>query len=100
MIRRPPRSTLFPYTTLFRSSSGRWVRPTRCTVGCDSNRPIRVSGRVLADLKEISENVRAELRVLDLGMELQAEQRPVSMPHRLDAAVRRAGERGEARPDL
>src|SRR3712207_7652713 len=25
MIRRPPRSTLFPYTTLFRS--GRWVMP-------------------------------------------------------------------------
>src|SRR3712207_8044275 len=29
MIRRPPRSTLFPYTTLFRSrldgASGRWV---------------------------------------------------------------------------
>src|SRR5438067_5708285 len=24
MIRRPPRSTLFPYTTLFRSISGRW----------------------------------------------------------------------------
>src|SRR5438046_5468757 len=23
MLRRPPRSTLFPYTTLFRSSSGR-----------------------------------------------------------------------------
>src|SRR5256885_12207468 len=27
MIRRPPRSTLFPYTTLFRSeSSGSWAR--------------------------------------------------------------------------
>src|SRR3989440_12883400 len=29
MIRRPPRSTLFPYTTLFRSRDGRpvfWVR--------------------------------------------------------------------------
>src|SRR2546429_6605618 len=28
MIRRPPRSTLFPYTTLFRSSTtgGRWSR--------------------------------------------------------------------------
>src|SRR6476660_652388 len=26
MIRRPPRSTLFPYTTLFRSRSPRWVR--------------------------------------------------------------------------
>src|SRR2546422_1242316 len=24
MIRRPPRSTLFPYTTLFRSSTGAW----------------------------------------------------------------------------
>src|SRR5690349_23148891 len=24
MIRRPPRSTLFPYTTLFRSSGRRW----------------------------------------------------------------------------
>src|SRR2546422_7801925 len=29
MIRRPPRSTLFPYTTLFRSRPGGWriVRP-------------------------------------------------------------------------
>src|SRR3712207_7900197 len=27
MIRRPPRSTLFPYTTLFRSLAGR-IRPT------------------------------------------------------------------------
>src|SRR2546430_13031384 len=26
MIRRPPRSTLFPYTTLFRSRGGRFVR--------------------------------------------------------------------------
>src|SRR2546422_3297649 len=25
MIRRPPRSTLFPYTTLFRSRAPRWV---------------------------------------------------------------------------
>src|SRR2546426_2675935 len=25
MIRRPPRSTLFPYTTLFRSQSGRTI---------------------------------------------------------------------------
>src|SRR5437773_7518250 len=26
MLRRPPRSTLFPYTTLFRSESLRWRR--------------------------------------------------------------------------
>src|SRR5215217_8869233 len=30
MIRRPPRSTLFPYTTLFRSSWTRPSRPWRC----------------------------------------------------------------------
>src|SRR5258708_25374234 len=29
MIRRPPRSTLFPYTTLFRSHATRWLR-RRC----------------------------------------------------------------------
>src|SRR5436853_5424309 len=28
MIRRPPRSTLFPYTTLFRSNRARRSRPT------------------------------------------------------------------------
>src|SRR5689334_23523489 len=27
MIRHPPRSTLFPYTTLFRSHPDRWIRP-------------------------------------------------------------------------
>src|SRR3712207_8944496 len=32
MIRRPPRSTLFPYTTLFRSGSG--TRGSVCTHGC------------------------------------------------------------------
>src|SRR5436853_3320610 len=31
MIRRPPRSTLFPYTTLFRSTQGR-----RCDGGSES----------------------------------------------------------------
>src|SRR3712207_9017162 len=33
MIRRPPRSTLFPYTTLFRSTSTKTIspeRPMRC----------------------------------------------------------------------
>src|SRR5437764_12629347 len=31
MIRRPPRSTLFPYTTLFRSSESRRSAKLRCT---------------------------------------------------------------------
>src|SRR2546426_5711504 len=38
MIRRPPRSTLFPYTTLFRSTSG--SRAHRVT---DSSPPLRTS---------------------------------------------------------
>src|SRR5438132_10070606 len=33
MIRRPPRSTLFPYTTLFRS--GRGSRDRACLLGSD-----------------------------------------------------------------
>src|SRR3712207_8240715 len=34
MIRRPPRSTLFPYTTLFRSPMGVTQSPLTTTVGC------------------------------------------------------------------
>src|SRR2546422_4274962 len=33
MIRRPPRSTLFPYTTLFRSPPAAGGRASRCTGG-------------------------------------------------------------------
>src|SRR3712207_7904619 len=40
MIRRPPRSTLFPYTTLFRSSNIRATRPgVSWIVGCSGSRP-------------------------------------------------------------
>src|SRR3712207_8415655 len=58
MIRRPPRSTLFPYTTLFRSAAGRpqgsahWrpppvLRPRRRRVGrCElGDRPDEEGGR-------------------------------------------------------
>src|SRR5258707_11693957 len=38
MIRRPPRSTLFPYTTLFRSLSTAWSR------GKEGTQPGRDSG--------------------------------------------------------
>src|SRR3712207_7181595 len=39
MIRRPPRSTLFPYTTLFRS------RPSHVIVGRTTSGPTRVRAR-------------------------------------------------------
>src|SRR2546430_12085666 len=38
MIRRPPRSTLFPYTTLFRSLDEP-ARPRRPSTGQDGGRP-------------------------------------------------------------
>src|SRR3712207_8095029 len=48
MIRRPPRSTLFPYTTLFRSVGGRAPRPGRQRPGRHRRRrPARP--RVLTD---------------------------------------------------
>src|SRR2546429_5801204 len=54
MIRRPPRSTLFPYTTLFRSSvfaaSGPWPGEPWCVAACLS-RNAKPGGRV--DLAEL-----------------------------------------------
>src|SRR2546422_5947899 len=44
MIRRPPRSTLFPYTTLFRSLCGRGGDEVGRHGGCDAT----VSGRPLS----------------------------------------------------
>src|SRR5258708_13460727 len=42
MIRRPPRSTLFPYTTLFRSLSSR-----RCCTICRVTRPAWIVSETL-----------------------------------------------------
>src|SRR5258708_26468835 len=39
MIRRPPRSTLFPYTTLFRSYKGQAVELDRVRLNWDPPRP-------------------------------------------------------------
>src|SRR3712207_7426724 len=50
MIRRPPRSTLFPYTTLFRSADGRarqWARHVEHqSAEVDRVQPVGVLGRV------------------------------------------------------
>src|SRR5438874_9194357 len=66
MIRRPPRSTLFPYTTLFRSHHGSHVRdrslgrtsssPSSCDAeeGEEEVRPDRKSTRLNSSHVEIS----------------------------------------------
>src|SRR5690242_21404943 len=52
MIRRPPRSTLFPYTTLFRSTKcrarrGGWRRRGEDVHGQDATRAVDVRARVV-----------------------------------------------------
>src|SRR2546427_7111405 len=71
MIRRPPRSTLFPYTTLFRSSA---VVATMVTFGIMLISPILAQQRVLERLlsSEWSRNLVRVLyyalpKVFDLG---------------------------------
>src|SRR3712207_2118189 len=63
MIRRPPRSTLFPYTTLFRSIAGQ--PPTTHDVARELNMSTRTLQRRLADegvqFQQLLEAVRHEM---------------------------------------
>src|SRR3712207_7700737 len=63
MIRRPPRSTLFPYTTLFRS-----VRPEDCLAeqGSPIGPGMRLSLRFPKDLLGISPGFRSEEHTSEL----------------------------------
>src|SRR3712207_7047149 len=66
MIRRPPRSTLFPYTTLFRSLR-RHARPNRAAllaarVGL-RHRPVRGTAR---GLRPVLEHTRSEEHTSEL----------------------------------
>src|SRR5258708_39758798 len=61
MIRRPPRSTLFPYTTLFRSNIGilieeylRFVSSPNFFPGSTENLPLNLQNRVtLRDFEKV-----------------------------------------------
>src|SRR2546430_11009637 len=61
MIRRPPRSTLFPYTTLFRSLRGL----QRCLAVA------RERDAALEDLQRLIEGQIAALETLHQGLELR-----------------------------
>src|SRR3712207_9009822 len=81
MIRRPPRSTLFPYTTLFRSegsSQGRYGRPGvpggRCAGG-SRRTPERRPGRSAALALALGgRTLRAAARSEEHTSELQSRQ--------------------------
>src|SRR2546422_5294258 len=88
MIRRPPRSTLFPYTTLFRSLARNLARATS-DLG-----PVRLrqlSGRVLLDLDdhpapaEVRDRV---LRVCGVEVEERSEEHTSELQSRLHLVCR------------
>src|SRR2546422_4466471 len=72
MIRRPPRSTLFPYTTLFRSHSGTGTRPCpvrtrRCSCARTEEHTSELQSRlhlVCRLLLEKKKNLRDHVRPL------------------------------------
>src|SRR5215213_2740732 len=77
MIRRPPRSTLFPYTTLFRSSCERsWAAPTGLlglVLGCQCHAaPVLAS--IETDVEQVGRNGLGECgdeRVVELADEFR-----------------------------
>src|SRR2546422_7468802 len=68
MIRRPPRSTLFPYTTLFRSPTrvrgrARWARKRYQSIASEASRlPIRIAHHTRAPSMDRSEEHTSELQ--------------------------------------
>src|SRR3712207_7703678 len=65
MIRRPPRSTLFPYTTLFRSQALRTLLAVNAGLhsgGSDAAAMLRAAGRMVADVAPRSEEHTSELQ--------------------------------------
>src|SRR3712207_8334903 len=72
MIRRPPRSTLFPYTTLFRSDSG--LDPVRTALLCELIQEIHeenggayvVITHDIMSAKRVAEYIRSEEHTSEL----------------------------------
>src|SRR2546430_9807351 len=76
MIRRPPRSTLFPYTTLFRSQASHLARAERHPVRClaDGDRPHLRVRREVDDADEVGPTVGDEgIRSEEHTSELQSQ---------------------------
>src|ERR1035441_5618661 len=68
MIRRPPRSPLFPYTALFRSSSGGNLAPQRSTF----NPQPKMTGWIGVSLGDIT-GIGPEVTLKALALEAQAD---------------------------
>src|SRR2546428_9267580 len=65
MIRRPPRSTLFPYTTLFRSAAGRFFPMLVTAAGTLAPARVLVLGAGVAGLQAIDTAPRRRAVAID-----------------------------------
>src|SRR3712207_7073901 len=78
MIRRPPRSTLFPYTTLFRSRGGDRLRRPRdvdCRAMTDNEMVKRLAwAGIVAGVGSLASIVTTRLRSEEHTSELQSRQ--------------------------
>src|SRR5438093_9711924 len=83
MIRRPPRSTLFPYTTLFRSYVGKAVRPDHAPVAFNvDDQTVQLGG--FEEIKCRSEEHTSELQSLtNLVCRLLLEKKKKTIPSKI-----------------
>src|SRR5438445_12476001 len=97
MIRRPPRSTLFPYTTLFRSDGG--IKPDNAARVVAAGATLLVAGSAIF---EHPDGPVAALRKFKAAIRSQVKRdsahRAVSCVHSLDE-LDSAGRRGSAGAD-
>src|SRR5687768_18265053 len=70
MIRRPPKSTLFPYTTLFRSPARSSGEPSRCAPSRPGKRSIRARPRAHARSRCSPTRARSEEHTSELQSRL------------------------------
>src|SRR4030043_1969837 len=97
MIRRPPRSTLFPYTTLFRSSIDPHEMPGRSRGPGPGGRGSSCGKRWLGDRKSVGEGKRGDLggrRILKKKKKKKCRRRTVGAD---DCAMSGRTSRGQTR---
>src|SRR5687767_15405137 len=72
MIRRPPRSTLFPYTTLFRSDTAQSLAPAIGAPACKSDRAAYCHGKIKGSTYGSTSSVESAFRSEEHTSELQS----------------------------
>src|SRR5256885_7373831 len=80
MIRRPPRSTLFPYTTLFRSHRGRELRRVRDHGDAPDEEQRDQQGEGVTEREACRECARADSVIATLVMSVRPQRSPYFPP--------------------